>query len=95
MDVALEIGQIARRRMAAGGVEADAFVNLLCDGLSPTAVGGAEGLATAVGAALGVQGAVAVGAAEAGVEGPFLHRAAKLAAAVVGLGAHFLLQLCK
>jgi len=61
----------------------------------PTAVGGAEGLATAVGAALGAQGAVAVGAAEAGVEGPFLHRTAKKSAAVVGLGAHFLLQLCK
>ena len=70
--VGLEVGEIVAGAAVADLVEFNPFVQLLPDALPRDAVARVEGGVVAVGAAAAADGAVAVRAAEAGVDDEFL-----------------------
>lgn len=71
--IGLQVGKVAHLLVVMVRVEADAVVNLLGDALRRLAVGRIECVVVAEDAAMYAQRAVAVGAAESGIDGQLLY----------------------
>lgn len=82
----LEIGEIRRGSAIAAAMKLYAFLYLLADAFLGVAVRRVEGVVAAEGAASGADGAVAVRAAEAGVDADFLDAGTELLFHIGGVG---------
>ena len=82
----LEVGEIRRCAAVAAVMELDTFLDLLADAFIWAAVRRVECVVAAESAASSTDGAVAVGAAEAGVDGDFLDAGTELLSHIRGVG---------
>ena len=82
----LEIGEVRGGATVAATMELDTFFDLSADAFLRVAVGRVECVVAAEGAASGADGAVAVRAAEAGVDADFLDAGTELLFHIGGVG---------